>query len=126
MSNGGTGRQYHTQQTHYIAVTVEGSDGAQTLDVGKIPKGSFIIGAGIVVGTALNGAATVSMGPSADPDGFASAVSIASTGLKPADDLATSNDLYAADEITIQATVGGNPTAGKAMVFVEYIPDNRS
>ncbi|MEM9584792.1 MAG: hypothetical protein AAGA08_16900 [Pseudomonadota bacterium] len=126
MVTGTTARQYQTQQTHYIAVDVAGSDGAQTVDIGIIPAGSFITHAGFVVRTAFNGTGTVSMGPSTDTDGLMSAVVITATGAKDADDIGTSDDVYVSSATTFQAVVGGTPTAGAGLAYVYYIPDNRN
>ena len=68
------------------------------------------------------------MGTSGDPNGFMTAVSIASVGKKSADELASSDDLgpYASEtDISVTWTGAGTAaTAGAMEIIIEYIVDN--
>ena len=123
MALGTNGVRYHTQQTHYVAVEVTSADTGTTVTVGKLPPGAYIIGGGIVVGTAFSGGTpTIGIGTLDDPDGLATAVAVTSTGLKAADEIATSNDMTSSGESTITATLSASMSAGQGLVFVEFIP----
>ncbi len=123
MAEGTQGRRYHTSQTHFVSKEITSDDTGNEVTVGYLPPGAYIINAGIVVGTAFaGGTPTINIGTSDDADGFASAVSIASVGIKQADDLATSNDVYSTGEVQVTATPSASLTAGNGLVFVEYIP----
>jgi hypothetical protein len=123
-------RQYHTQQTHYLRKSISYTDIGSTLEVGVVPAGAIVIGAGVVVSTAFNSGTTdtLDIGTSADTDGFASAISTHTAGRIVADDLATSDDLGPyASATTIKcvlAATGTAASAGAAEVYVEFIPDN--
>lgn len=117
------GRRYNTLQTHYIEKVVTSADTGTTVNIGITPPGAHVINAGIVVTTAFaGGTPTIGIGTTADADGLASAVSVTSVGMKAADDLATSDDLYSTGDTTYTATLSASMTAGRALVFVEYIP----
>jgi hypothetical protein len=123
MALGTNGVRYHTQQTHYVAVEVTDADTGNEVIVGKLPPNAYVIGGGIVVGTAFTGGTpTINIGTSDDADGFGSAVSVSSVGFKTVDDLATSNDVNATGEVTVTATLSASLTAGKGLVFIEFIP----
>lgn len=121
------GRQYHTQQTHYLRAPIAYTDG--TVTVGVLPAGAVVVGGGVVVTTAFNdsGADLIDIGTSADPDGLATDLDASAVGLKAADELATSNDLYSTSEVTITATYAGanaDASAGAGIVYVEFLADN--
>jgi hypothetical protein len=123
MAVGTTGRRYNTSQTHFVSKEVSNTDTGEEVTIGKLPPGAYVINAGIVVGTAFaGGTPTISIGTSDDADGFASAVATTAVGVKQADDMATSNDVYSTGEVTVTATLSASLTAGKGLVFVEYIP----
>jgi hypothetical protein len=97
--------------------------------VGKIPAGSIIIGAGVIVSTAFNAGSTnvVDIGTSLDDDGFGTDLALGTVGNIVWDELATSDDLYSASDVTITATValtGTASTAGEARVYVLFIAPN--
>lgn len=122
-------REYHTQQTHYLRKAVTFANDGTAVTVGKLPAGAVVLDAGVVVTTAFNAGTsnTIDVGTSADDNGFASAIALGTVGKIAADDLATSDDLYSASEVEITATVnltGTAATAGSAIVYVEYLPDN--
>jgi hypothetical protein len=124
---GSQARQYHTQQIHYLTRAIsEADEGAGALTIGVVPAGALIYDAGVVVTTAFNGTSPVFiMGPSGDTDGWATAVAIATTGRKVADELAGSDDLYSTSEVTCTITVsatGNDSTAGAGFAYVAYMP----
>ncbi len=125
------GQQFHTNQTHYLRKTlaVGSITSAVAVNIGYLPAKAVVLGVSAVVSTAFNSATSdvIDIGTSVDANGFASAVDISSVGLKAADDLATSDDLYVTTETLLTATwtgTGTAPTAGNVVVVIEYAADN--
>lgn len=123
---GSQARQYHTQQTHYLRKDIAYTD-TSTVTVGTLPAGSIVVGAGVVVSTAWNSGTSdvLDIGTSGDGDGFATDLALTTIGNIVWDELATSNDLYSASEVTVTcavASVGTAATAGVGHVYVQYIP----
>lgn len=121
--------KYHTHQTHYLRKTVGYATRGTAVTVGVLPAGSIVVGAGAVVTTAFNGTGTdvLDIGTSGDGDGFATDLDVSTVGNKVWDELATSDDLYSASEVTITATYADantDATAGSAEVYVLFIPPN--
>lgn len=121
-------REYHTQQTHYLRKNIDYTDTA-TVTVGKLPAGAIVVGAGVVVSTAWNSGTSdvLDIGTSGDGDGFATDLALGTIGNIVWDELATSNDLYSASEVTITAavtSVGTTATAGAGHIYVQFIPNN--
>lgn len=125
---GTTARKYHTDQVHYLVAPIVYTTLSYSL--GKRPAGSLVVDAGVVVTTAFAGGTpqTLDMGPSGDPDGYATALVITSAGKKVADELATSDDLYSAVDVEETATLsaGATVSAGAGYVYVAYIMANRA
>jgi len=124
-------RQLHTQQVHYYrkAFALLDLPTGVEVDIATLPAGSIIQDAYVVVTTAFNSSVSdlLDMGTNADPNGFMSAVSVASAGKKSADDLATSDDLYSANEVTVSLTrteSGTAATAGALIAVILFIPNN--
>lgn len=122
-------RLYHTCQVHYLRRLIgEADEGTGALTVGVLPAGAIVVGAGVVVSTAFNGTSPIlQIGTSGDADGFATNLALGTIGNIVWDELATSNDLYSASEVTITCTVsatGNDSTAGVGHVYVTYIPNN--
>ncbi|MCT4654242.1 MAG: hypothetical protein N4A65_00370 [Cohaesibacter sp.] len=123
-------RHYHHSMVHYLRATITFADDAKKLEIGKIPEDSILVDAGVVVTTAFNDTGTdqIDIGTEADPDGIATDLDVSAVGLKAADELATSDDLYATSgDLTLVAQYDGansDATAGKAVVFVAYLPNN--
>lgn len=121
-------RLYQTDQVHYLVAPIVYTQ----LDyvIGKRPGGSLIIDAGVVVTTAFAGGTpqTLNMGANGDVDGLATALVITSAGLKAADELATSDDLYSATDSDVTATLsaGATTSAGAGFVYVAYIMADRT
>lgn len=125
MSNASQARVYHTQQVHYFRRRIVYTE-TGTLTIGVIPAGAVVLNAGVVVTTAFNAGTTntLDIGTSGDTDGFATALALGTIGRIVADEMATSNDLYSASEVTLQCVVtlsGTAATAGEGFVYVEYL-----
>lgn len=130
MANRSNARRYHQSMVHYLRKDISYTDDGTELELGKIPEGSIIIDAGVVVSTAFNDSGTdlVDFGTSSDGDGLATDLDVSAVGLKAADELATSDDLKATSgDLTITVQYDGqnsNATAGAAVAFVAYLPNN--
>jgi hypothetical protein len=114
---------------HYLRRGVsEADEGLGALTVGVLPAGAIVVQAGIIVVTAFNGTSPiVDIGTSGDGDGFATDLALGTIGNIVWDELATSNDLYSASEVTVTCTVsatGNDSTAGYGVVYVGFIPNN--
>lgn len=125
------GQQFHTNQTHYLRKTLSVGDitSGVAVNLGYIPAGACVLGASAVVSVAFDSATSdvLDIGTSSDGDGFATDLDISSVGLKVADELATSDDLYASTETLLTAAwtgAGTAPTVGTVIVHVEYSVDN--
>lgn len=126
---GGTARQYHTQQVHYLRKSITFSDNGTAVTVGYIPAGALILKplSGVAVTTAFNaGTANVlDIGTSDNDDLFGTDLALGTTNFIPCDEN-VGGYLVAADT-TITATValsGTAATAGAGEVIIAYIPDN--
>jgi hypothetical protein len=123
-------RQYATQQVHYMRKDFTFADDGSELNFpNKVPAGSIIIQAGVVVSTAFNAGSTnvLDIGTTADPDGLATDLALGTVGLIVWDELATSNDIYVTADTQFSVTVdltGTAATTGVGHAFIAYIPDN--
>lgn len=119
-----------SQSVQTITKDITYLDVDTTVTVGVLPAGAVVIGAGAVVSTAFNSGSTdiLDIGTSADPDGFATDISLAAAGVIAADELASSNDVgpYASDTtiVCVPAQTGTAASAGAARVYVQFIADN--
>lgn len=126
---GGVGRQFHTQQVHYLRKSISYTDNGSTLSMGYVPAGAIVTNAYVIVSTAFNGNSSnvLDIGTSDDTDGFATDLALGTIGRIAADELATSNDLgpYTVDtEIKCVVVSTASASAGAGEVVVEFIPDN--
>lgn len=125
---GTTARQYSYQMVHYLRKDFTYAD--TTFNIGTLPAGAIVIGAGVIVSTAFNAAGNdvLDIGTSSDGDGFATDLDLSTIGNIVWDELATSNDLgpYTADTVITgeYAYTSTAPTAGAGSVYVLFIPDN--
>ena len=124
----GVGREFHTQQVHYLRKRITFADSA-AVTVGVLPAGAVVLRGGVAVQTAFNAATTnvLDIGTSGDDDGFATDLALGAVGVIVADEMATSNDWYSTSEQTITATyaqTGTAATAGVGFVWIEYLPNN--
>lgn len=106
----------------------EADEGAGALDLGTVPAGSIIVGAGVIVATAFNGTSPIAqLGTAGDADGFGTNLILATVGNIVWDELATSNDLYSTSDVRIQVTVtatGNDSTAGYGIAYVSFMTKN--
>lgn len=120
-------RDNSTCNVQFIRKTVTFTDTtAVAITIGKIPAGSLIINAGAYVSTAFNNGTNnlLNIGTTADDDGLATVISLATVGLIVWDEFATSDDLLVAADTTLIATPsvsGTAATTGSADVFVTYL-----
>ena len=126
-----TAREYHTAQVHYVRKGVALADltSGTAVTIGTLPAGAVVTDAYAVVTTAFNSGTSdlLDMGTSGDPNGFMTAVSIASVGKKAADELATSDDLSLSAATDVSATwtgAGAAATTGAMELIVEFVVDN--
>lgn len=124
---GAYGRNNGQSDIQTISARTTFADGqSSVITIGRLPKGALVVGGAVTVLTAFNDATNklVNVGTSADDDGFATIMSVATIGRIVFDELATSNDLYSTDEVTCiltHARTGTAATAGDAFVEVQYI-----
>ncbi len=104
------------------------TDGAtKNYVVGTVPAGAVVIRGTVVVTTAFNWGTNnlIDVGPAADPDGFATIMTLLTIGNVPLDEMATTNDqgAYTVDTIIyaqMQCT-GTAASAGAGFVIIEYV-----
>lgn len=125
---GDVGRLYHSDQVHYFCENITFANAGTTVTLGTLPPGAVVVDAGVVVTTAFNGSSpTLDIGTSGDTDGFATLLSLGTIGRIVADEMATSNDLYATTATTISCTLSAmsGASAGVGFVYVEYLMPDR-
>jgi hypothetical protein len=127
---GDTGRLYHTDQVHYLALTCTNADDDVVKHIGFLPPRALVIDCGMVVTTAFSGGSVVAdIGTAADPDCFASALVLTTAGAIR--DVSTNpliaNDDYttSATSVVVSITSGSTITAGSGVAFVTYILADR-
>lgn len=126
-----TGRQYHTQQVHYLrkVVNYNTTNIASGVFVGKLPAGAVIMDAQCVVTTAFNAGTTnvltVGTNSTSYNDIFASAdITEGSTGSQKAP-VAGQLSLSAVTDVYAKYTQTGTAaTAGSAIIVISYVPNN--
>lgn len=127
----GKARAYHQTLVHYVRKGVSLSEltSGTAVTIGTLPAGAVVDDAYAVVTTAFNSGTSdlLDMGTSGDPNGFMSAVSVATAGKKSADDLATSDDLSLSADTEVSFTWTGAGTAASAGALeavVKFVIDN--
>jgi hypothetical protein len=123
---GSQARAHAQDLVHFISAPIDGTRGAQTVQVGILPAGAAVIDAGIIVATALNGAATVNIGTAGTPAGIASGLVATAVGQIKSASLATMTVGYPLVDTPINAVVAGPPTVGLAYAWVAYIIASRA
>lgn len=121
-------RQNAAQETHYLRQRIT-FDGSLTGEMpNPLPDGAIIVRGSVYVWTAFNDgtANTINIGIDGEADRYMSAGSLASAANVSFDDLANANMLVSGDQTVTYAITqtGGDATAGKADIVIEYIPDN--
>ena len=103
------------------------TDGAtKNYVVGTIPAGAVVLRGNVVVTTAFNWGTNnlIDVGTVADPDGFATIMSLTTIGNIVFDEMATTNDQYVIADTIIYAQMqctGTAASAGAGFVVVEYV-----
>lgn len=129
------GKQYHSDQVHYLRADISYTDDGSTVSMGWLPKGAVVIDGGVVVSTVFDGDTTNTVdlgfrnagdGTADDADEFASALSLAAAGRIVADDMATAGDLLFPSGAEVTATVvsTAGATAGSGVVYISYLVNN--
>lgn len=109
-----------------LRIPISYTDGATTnYVIGTIPAGSIVIRGTVVVTTAFNWGTNnlIDIGTAADPDGFATIMSLTTIGNIVFDEMATTNDQYVTADTILYAQMqctGVAATTGAGWVLVEY------
>lgn len=124
---GDAGREYVTDQVHYLCKKITYLHDGQTVTVGTLPPKAAVIGAEVVVSTAFNGNSTntVDIGTSDDGEDFASNLALGTKGVIRDDEMATALYAYSASSRNVLALVTStaSASAGVAFVVVRYVID---
>jgi hypothetical protein len=126
---GGSGRDYHTRQTHYLAaqIRVDNLAATQAVTLGTIPANAAVVRLGIVISTAFNAGTNnnVSFGDVSSSTRYAAAATGAATlGLTTYTVQATAAAALATADTVVQvvgAFSGTAATAGTGIAFCEYL-----
>lgn len=103
------------------------ADGAtKNYVLGTVPGGSVVLRGNVVVTTAFNWGTNnlIDVGPAADPDGFATIMTLATIGNVVFDEMATTNDQYVTTDTIMYAQMqctGTAASAGAGYVILEYV-----
>ena len=109
-----------------LRIPISYEDGAtKNYVVGTIPAYAVVLRGTVVVTTAFNWGTDnlIDVGTAADPDGFATNLSLATIGNIVLDEMATTNDMYVTVDTVIYAVMectGTAATAGAGFVIIEY------
>lgn len=110
-----------------LRLAISYTDGAtKNYLVGTIPAGSIVLRGMVVVTTAFNWGTNnlIDVGPAADPDGYATIMSLLTIGNIVFDEMATTNDQYVTVDTPIYAQMqctGTAATTGAGFVIVEFV-----
>lgn len=110
-----------------LRIPISYADGAtKNYVVGTIPAGSVVLRGNVVVTTAFNWGTNnlIDVGTAADPDGFATIMSLLTIGNIVFDEMATTNDQYVTADTIIYAQMqctGTAATTGAGFVIVEFV-----
>ena len=126
---GDVGKQYHTDQTHYMTKAIAYTDDGTSVTVGVLPPNAIVTKAYVHVATAFNGGTTntVSLGYSGAATAYASAVALGTVGVIQSTTLATSTGAQNSTAKTVLAAVTSTASAstGAGTVVVQYIIPGR-
>jgi hypothetical protein len=126
-----SGRQFHTQQIHYLRRDITPSDAAKTIVVGTLPAGAIILEAisGVYVSEVFNAGTNnrLDIGASTDSgtNNYATQLTLLGIGFIELDEVAAT--LMVSADTTISAYVDVTGTAaetGVASIVIAYIADN--
>jgi len=127
------GRQYRTQQTHYLRRTVafnSAPSGAQ-VKIGALPQGAIVLSTSVAVTEAFNAGTSndLIVGTAGDDDALVATAGVTETAVGltrvPPATLAGAVAPTADTDLFAKYTQSGAAaTAGRAVVIVEYAPNN--
>jgi hypothetical protein len=126
-----SGRQFHTQQVHYLRRDISPSDAAKTIVVGTLPAGAIILEAisGVYVSEVFNAGTNnrLDIGASTDSgtNNYSTLLTLLGIGFIELDEVAAT--LMVSADTTISAYVdvtGTAATTGVASIVIAYIADN--
>lgn len=131
MAQGSTARRPLGYQVAYLRRTITADDAnayglTAVFKVGTVPAGSLIVRSYICVREAFNAQTNnlIDLGTAADPDAFATDISLASVAIVQADETPGADNFPEADtDLVAQLQLTGNPpSTGIVDVVYEYIP----
>lgn len=120
----GIARQSHEQQSHYIRATVNYNDvgiGSGVV-IGTLPAGAVIVNTTVYCSTAFNAGTTNALQIGTAASGTQVSNDAATAGARntvPALNIAADQDIF-----VTYAQTGTAATAGKAVVVIQYAPNN--
>lgn len=131
---GSTARRLETQQVHYLHKQITFADFGTEVVVGYLPAGASVIGGGVHIKTAFNSSGTdlLDVGftggsSTADPDAYATDLTLAAVGFIALDELAATTNIVQTVDCTVTCTPAqsvADATAGVAEVYVTYVLAN--
>lgn len=126
-----TARVYHTQQVHYLRRTVDFNTAgiATGVQLGRLPAGALITRTTVRVVTAFNAASTnvLTVGTEGDSglDNIVAAGDVTEGSIGSAAVVGPLDPLAADTNVLISYTQSGTAaTAGRAVIVLEYVPNN--
>lgn len=135
MTNKYAGRQYETDQTHYLMKKITFADNGTSPSLGWLPYGAIVVRAGVTVSTAFDGDATNTLdigyqnggnSETDDTNEYATVLALGTAGIIVADELATAavNQFPKGAEIVCNVVSTADAAAGIGWVWLEYLVDN--
>jgi hypothetical protein len=125
---GTAARQLYTQQVHYLRKRITFATAAVETGMGLIPAGATVIGGGVHVITG-DAAITLDVGfkdgsSTDDPNGYASALSVANVGFIALDELAATSNVQQTVDTMVTYTVLTGADTFVGDLIVTYVVDN--
>lgn len=125
---GTVARQFYTQQPHYLRKRITFATAAVETDMGLIPAGASVIGGGVHVITG-DAAITLDVGfkdgsSTDDPNGYASALSVANVGFIALDELAATSNIQQTVDTMVTYTVLTGADTFVGDLIITYVVDN--
>lgn len=122
---------YHMVQ--FLRKNITFNDFGTEVVVGKLPARSIIVGGGVHIITAFNSSGTdlldigfKSGSATDDPNGLATALSLAAVGYLALDELAATTNIMSTSDVLITCSPAqsvADATAGEAEVVIFYVPN---
>lgn len=133
-TTGSVARRIETQQVHYLHKRITFADYGTTVVVGYLPANASVIGGGVHIVTAFNSSGTdlLDVGftggsSTADPDGYATLLTLAAVGYIVLDELAATTNIKQTVDTTVTCAPAqsvADASAGVAEVYVTYVLAN--